>query len=286
MNPYKNYVESVARLLREGEKYPLGGFEKPAKIELPEDAPKVLIFSPHPDDEVIIGAAALRMMREAGCRVMNVAVTLGSSKARQAARWAELTDCCDYISFDLISTGESGLENINERSRKENPESWSLSVKKILEILLEHRPHTILFPHIDDNNSTHVGVHLLLMDALALTPDDFSCHILETEFWGAMVTPNVMVESSVEELTDLITALTFHVEEVKRNPYHLRTPDWMIDNVRRGGELVGAQGGKAPDFTFATLYRYLRWKGGKIHSPLKQGRFIGSQDNIQSLFED
>ena len=39
----------------------------------------------------------------------------------------------------------------------------------------------------------------------------------------------------------------------------------MQDNVRRGGELVGGQGGAAPDFTFATLYRLRQWQDGALH---------------------
>src|SRR2546422_7081650 len=34
-----------------------------------------------------------------------------------------------------------------------------------------------------------------------------------------------------------------------------RSPAWMLDNVRRGSELVSGQGGTAPDFAFAALYR-------------------------------
>ena len=41
--------------------------------------------------------------------------------------------------------------------------------------------------------------------------------------------------------------------EVRRNPYHLRMPAWMMDNVRRGAELVGGQGSPAPDFCFCDL---------------------------------
>ena len=54
-----------------------------------------------------------------------------------------------------------------------------------------------------------------------------------------------MVESSAADVADLMAALSLHVGEVARNPYHLRLPAWMIDNVRRGAELVGGQGGAA-----------------------------------------
>jgi len=78
-------------------------------------------------------------------------------------------------------------------------------------------------------------------------------------FWGQMTDPNLLVESSVEDVGDLMAALACHVGEVRRNPYHARLPAWMMDNVRRGAELVGRPGGAAPDFTFATLYRLRQW---------------------------
>ena len=58
----------------------------------------------------------------------------------------------------------------------------------------------------------------------------------------------------------MIAATTFHVGEVKRSPYHLVLPAWMMDNVRRGCELVGGQGGAAPQFTFAALYWLRKWR--------------------------
>ena len=73
----------------------------------------MLIFAPHPDDEVIIGGLALRLLRELQMNVINVAVTLGSRVDRQAERWRELQDCCEYIGFGLVGTGERGLEGLN-----------------------------------------------------------------------------------------------------------------------------------------------------------------------------
>jgi hypothetical protein len=72
--------------------------------------------------------------------------------------------------------------------------------------------------------------------------------------------------------------LSFHVEEVKRNPYHLRLPAWLMDNVRRGAELVGGQGGAAPDFIFATLYRASQWKNGLLHELYSGGKQISASD--------
>jgi LmbE family N-acetylglucosaminyl deacetylase len=284
MNPYHRYVSELARLNREGRRFPLGGFEIPPRPSRSAEAPRVLIFSPHPDDECIIGGLAVRLMREAEMRVINVAVTQGSNKARQAARLSELKDACDYLGFELLQTAPHGLESINITARGSGTPAWRASVEIIAGIIADQRPQVVFFPHDTDWNSTHIGTHYLLIDALTRLPPDFSCHVVETEFWGAMATPNLMVESSVEDLADMMTALSFHVGEVQRNPYHLLVPPWMQDNVRRGGELVGGQGGAAPDFVFCTLYRLRRWSGGQLQTTYSGGRSLPAEMNAGTLF--
>ena len=279
MTPYHRYVSELARLVREGKGHPLGGFAPPPRPAAAADAPRALIFSPHPDDECIIGGLAVRLQREAGMRVVNVAVTQGSRKDRQAARWDELAAACEYLGFGLVQTVPGGLERINVKSREHDSAAWQASVQVIARILEEQQPAVVFFPHDTDWNSTHVGTHYLLVDALARQASGFRCRVIETEFWGAMASPNLMVESSVDDLADMIAALSFHVGEVQRNPYHLLVPAWMQDNVRRGGELVGGQGGAAPDFSFSTLYRLRDWKDGRLQHVYQGGRNLAATDN-------
>jgi N-acetylglucosamine malate deacetylase 1 len=283
MNPYHQLVSEIGRLVREGKQHPLGGFASPTRPALPENAPRVLIFSPHPDDECIIGGLALRLLRESGMRVINVAVTQGSRQDRQAARWSELEAACEYLGFDLIATAPGGMEKINVKTREQDPAHWEGCVETIATILQEQQPAAVFFPHDTDWNSTHVGTHHLLMDALARQSAEFSSIVIETEFWGAMASPNLMVESSVDDVAEMITALSFHVGEVQRNPYHLLVPPWMQDNVRRGGELVGGQGGVAPDFTFCTLYRLRHWSRGRLHAVYEGGRNLPAGTNAAQV---
>ena len=284
MNPYHPFVAEYARYAKEGKAWPLGGFPNCLRPAISPDAPTVLIFSPHPDDEVIIGGLALRLLREAKWNVLNVAVTQGSNKARQAGRLVELRACCECIGFGLVQTAPNGLEKVNVKTREQEPAHWAQSVQIIADILAQHQPRVIFFPHETDWNSSHIGTHFLVLDALKSLPADFTCHVVETEFWGAMASPNLMVEVSPQDLGDLITALTFHVGEVRRNPYHLSLPAWMMDNVRRGGELVGGQGGAAPDFTFATLYRLRHWAQGRLNKTYDGGRQLGCAQNPAELF--
>jgi hypothetical protein len=143
----------------------------------------------------------------------------------------------------------------------------------------------IFLPHESDWNSTHIGCHFLVIDALASLAPGFDCFVVETEYWRAMESPNLMVEVGLQELGDLMTALSFHIGEVKRNPYHLALPAWMVDNVRRGGELIAGQGRAAPDFTFATLYRVSKWSDRNLQTAHEDGSFLRSQEDPAGLFQ-
>jgi hypothetical protein len=112
-NPYRSFVDGFVQLLREGgacSPTELSGPERPA---VARDAPKALIFAPHPDDEVIIGGLPLRLLRElkidvvmwqllweaawidrssAGGSCKTVAIISGSGCLRPGnADWRELT---------------------------------------------------------------------------------------------------------------------------------------------------------------------------------------------------
>ena len=283
MNPYLHFVSSFSELVLRGKTLPLGDVPPPGKSAPAPDAPVALVFSPHPDDECIIGGLALRLMREAGLRVVNVAVTQGSNQQRQQPRLQELKNACNWIGFGLEQTAPNGLEKISPTTRDHDQPHWSAAVGIIASCLAKNKPRVIFLPHEHDWNTTHIGTHFLVMDALAAMPPHFEVTLIETEFWGQMASPNLMVESSAEDVADLLAALSFHVGEVRRNPYHLRMPAWLQDNVRRGAELVGGQGGASPDFMFATLYRARRWRNGRVEELFSGGKQLGTKDDARQV---
>jgi hypothetical protein len=98
---------------------PLGGLKPLPRPHFAAGASTVLFFSPHPDDECISAGLALRLLREQGMKVLNVAVTQGSNKPRQVQRYHELQAACDHLGLGLIETGPVGLERITpKRERK------------------------------------------------------------------------------------------------------------------------------------------------------------------------
>jgi LmbE family N-acetylglucosaminyl deacetylase len=284
MNPYSKLVSDFARLVHEGKSLPLGGFPAAPHSTPAADAPTALFFAPHPDDETILGGLALRLLRESKWRVIDIAITLGSLKARKAGRSQELRHACQFLGFDLELCAPDGLDEVKPATRAHDAAAWSRMVGIIVAALEKHRPKVIFFPHELDWNSTHVGVHFLVLDALKAARG-VQCHLVETEFWGQMQTPNLMVEYSNEVVADLMAATSFHVGEVQRNPYHILFPAWLMDNVRLGAELVGGQGGAAPAFLFAQLFRLRRWTGSQVENCYAGGRFLKASENPSDLFK-
>jgi len=283
MNPYMNLVAGFERLVVDGRSLPLGGIPPRPRPTIAPDAPKAVFFAPHPDDETICGGLALRLMRESKWNIVNASVTLGRIPDRKAGRLAELKNACAYLGFGLTQLSPNGLDGVTATTRANNPAAWAPMVEAAAKILKEHRPRAIFFPHELDWNGTHIGVYFLVMDALKMAPG-FKCHLVETEFWGQMQTPNLLVEYTTEDVADLVAATSFHVGEVQRNPYHLLMPSWMQDNVRRGSELVGGQGGAAARFMFAQVYRLRRWNGSQVEDCFTGGRFLPTATDPASLF--
>ncbi|MCB1999264.1 MAG: PIG-L family deacetylase [Burkholderiaceae bacterium] len=266
-DPFHAYVAGFEQLLAQGRLLGAGQARAAALPAVPDGAPVCLVFSPHPDDEAIAGGLPLRLRREGPWRVVNVAVTLGSNRARRRARWDELRQCCDLLGFDLVSaSGESehGLERIDPMSAQADAVHWARCVERVAALLRLHRPQLVVCPHAQDGHPAHVGTHALVMDALPVAGLQHRLHLACSEYWNTQLHPGLMVELGCREVADLVAALSQHVGEVARNPYHVGLPAWFIDGVRRGAERVGAAGAAAPDFRFAALYGWQRWEQGAL----------------------
>jgi len=290
-NPYLHFVTRYQKLVQNGKGLPTQGVTPLVLPPLLSGAPKALIASPHPDDECLVGALPMRLRREQCTEVINLAVTLGMKKGKErlterARRTRELSGACKYLGIRLIIAGNGrGLRDVYLTTRKHAPDTWHRMVTEVAEQVQALQPSFIFMPHEHEAHPDHVGTHYLVMDALAKLPHDFSCIIFNTEFWQPNPTPNLMIGSSAQDVAELITALAFHVGEVKRNPYHLELPAWMHDNVRRGAELVGGWGSPAPDLIFATLYQAQKWSNGHLTQILNKGKIIPPTASLGFLIQ-
>ena len=266
MNPFEQYVGSFEELLGSGRALNASAATAPVLPEVSATAPVCLVLSPHPDDEAISGGLPLRLRCQSGWRIVNTAVTFGSNEARRAQRWLELTRCCEFLGFELVSaSGESlrGLERVLPQTVASDAAYWAHCVARIAALVVRYRPRLIVCPHSNDGHAAHIGTHLLVMDALRNLGPDLRVHLALSEYWNTQSDPGLMVELNRQHVATLVAALSLHAGEVARNPYHLTLPAWLIDGVRRGAERVLAPGSQAPPFRFAALYGWQRWESGK-----------------------
>jgi N-acetylglucosamine malate deacetylase 1 len=227
-----------------------------------------LILAPHPDDESITGLLPLRLQEECGFKVIVIPITWGSRLERQSARKREMKAACAQLEFGL-------------RYLKEPPDSEA-RIRELSDRILRLSPTVIFMPHLKDGHATHQQAHRMGVAALDLSPNQ-RFHVVETEYWHPLARPNLMVAADEADLASLCGALSCHKGEITRNDYAARLPAWMIDNVRRGSELVRGAGTSALPIEYATLYRARRRERQGWRAEFQRGRVIESSEELGAL---
>lgn len=262
------YLQRLLEAVDSGKGIPLGpspGLPAPPAVSAARPAPtRVAYCAPHPDDESLSGALAVRLRLEQGARVTNVAVTLGSDPNQRERRRRELESACRVLGFDLVIPGLAsscppmGFDRVNTAAREAEPEEWARSVQALAAIFDREQPEAVFAPHASDFNRTHVGTHQLVLDALDVhlsRQPGASVILIETEYWHQLAEPNLLVAVTPDIAAIQMTAAAEHGGEMARAPFHLLHPCRLLDNARRGSEVVGGQGKPAQPFAFAELYR-------------------------------
>jgi len=245
----------------------------------------VVLCSPHPDDEMLTGVLPLRLLREHGVRVVNLALTLGSNEARQAERWSELLAACAVVGFECLRLCQPLGFDLKAGDKGEG---WQTVVEGLADFFAQRKPELVFFPHAHDVHPVHIATNRLVSAALAMWTASCQATVkaVETEYWSSMSTPNLLVGVSSEDLARLLAALFCHRGEIARNPYHLTHPARLMDTVRRGVELVKSTALKRPGFVFGELYRLSVWRDGKSRMPTISECWLGPYQGLENIFAD
>ena len=277
---YFEYANKMQTLLETARRVELDRTENPPRAAR-ASGKKIVTFAPHPDDEIMTGLLPLRLMMENGWKVVDAAVSLGSKVERRKERKKELANACKYLGWKLEVLG---FDKVRPATKKTDPEYWQKCVGDIAGLIAKQNPDAVMAPHPKDANLAHMATSQLVRDALKSLEGKYGGFLIETEVWSDMDKPNVLIEAGAMHLGHLMTALSRHVKEVERNDYHVRMPSSFAENVRRGAEVVGGQGGRAPNFNFGVIYAVKKFDGKKW-VPAVGSKFVGLKNCAEEIFK-
>jgi LmbE family N-acetylglucosaminyl deacetylase len=276
-NDWLSYVEGYVELFRRGKNIAFNELVSRHIHSATRSAAKVVICSPHPDDETLTGLLPLRLLQESGAVVVNLAVTLGSDPHRKNDRQKELHAACSVLGFQLhVFDNPPDFNKKNPWELSGNSDEWRQQIDNVISFFEQEKPAMVICPHGGDGHPAHAGTNFLILQALLHFSTIANKEIIfaESEFWQPLKNPNVLVGAHAGHVAKLVCALAQHRGEMSRVPYHLYLPARMMDNVRRGGELVKGYGQTGADFLFGELYRL---------SVIKKGRQVSAFENEQVL---
>jgi LmbE family N-acetylglucosaminyl deacetylase len=162
----------------------------------PQEGRVALLLSPHPDDELLGCPAHLFALRDAGWRIVNIALSLGSDERERPRRRRELEAACSRAGFELVVAAPD-VGGICELAR-------SLGAA----LLVAPSPH--------DDHPAHERAGRL---ALAAARAGAAPRLWLWGLWADLSHPNSLCVFDERRLAEIDHALRAHAGELARNDY-------------------------------------------------------------------
>lgn len=168
---------------------------------------KVLVFAPHPDDEVLGCGGSLLKKIAAGYTVSVVYMTSGEGTAPASVREREACQSCQFmgIATQFFLREPDGFLTLTPQV-----------AEAVAAILKKEAPHTVYVPHRGEKNPDHAATHAAVQYCTAHShrPDT----VLSYEVWTPMQRYGL-----IEDITDFfekkIEALQFYSSQLNQVPY-------------------------------------------------------------------
>ena len=185
---------------------------------------KVLVVSPHPDDETLGAAGTLIKMKKTGNEIFWLNITDmtskdGFSEDRIQQRQEQIKNVTDHIGFDAFYNFQLCPTKLSELSE-------SILIEKIKVVFDLVKPQWIILPGKYDAHSDHRVVYDCCMACTKSFRAPYIRRVTtmevlsETEFGFQEETfkPNLFIDIS-EELDDKLTAVKFYNTEIEAPPF-------------------------------------------------------------------
>ncbi len=184
----------------------------------PPARPTALLLSPHPDDELLGCPAHLFALRDAGWRIVNLALSLGSAQGERGRRLSELEEACGRAGFELLleDDGLAMPDSCEALSGGEADTGFERSLARVLEISDAIGGDLLVSPSPHDDHPAHERAGRL---ALAAARAGAAGRLWLWGLWADLARPNSLCVFGAERLEEIERALSAHRGELARNDY-------------------------------------------------------------------
>lgn len=135
-------------------------------VKLPEKGQKVLVFSPHPDDETIACGGYIAQSEQRGAEVKIVLVTDGNKHGLQNLRYSEFKTATSILGVPV-----NNLIFLNYPDGKLTQQSQT-ELEKIFQNQIDsYHPDIILYPHPSDTHKDHITIGKIVEKILEQSPN-------------------------------------------------------------------------------------------------------------------
>lgn len=187
-------------------------FDYPRLIERPPGS-RVLVLSPHPDDDAIGAGGTLVKLKGAGARVTSLVLTDGGEGVPDRPR-AEVVET--RRREEEAAARRLGIDRVIFWTEPDGGlQATPANAERLRGVLDEIRPDAVFLPSFLDAHPDHAAVTPLLARAVGEATASFTCVLYES--WTPVV-PNVIVDVSAEMETKL-AAVREHRSQVARVAY-------------------------------------------------------------------
>jgi len=187
----------------------------PEIIEKPS-GPRILVFSPHPDDDAIGCGGTLIKSYESGNEIWSVILTDGQKGDSSNYRKSE-NGFVNLRNKEAVEA--SKILGIKKVIFLDEPDT-KLKIKndvidKVSQILKDFSPNSVFLPAPFDFHRDHRVTFKILAEILSSTNFDFDCHIYE--IWTPIY-PNIIIDVS-KQMERKIKAIRCYKSQLKHFKY-------------------------------------------------------------------
>jgi LmbE family N-acetylglucosaminyl deacetylase len=223
----RRFYEAVERYLK----------ASPVKTHMPDDG-KVLILSPHIDDDIIGCGGTLCKHIERGDEVFSVYIADCAEE-----RIKEASEAAKIIGLNRLEFMEYESKTLLEK--KELPERLSKIIK-------DYKPRTIYLPSLLDRHNDHIAVNHHL--CTFYEKHKYDCTICAFEVWTPLF-PNLII--------DITSSMDKKRNAVLKYKSQLKSNNWVdaVVSLNRFRAITSGAGQYAEGFIRYSLKEYHRlWK--------------------------